>query len=474
MRFILFKFQVWAVSAARTHLSSCMKNTLLRFTVGLLPQFLNFFEYLSVLYILFSGGFVCAEEYKVNVTRGRLEAFPIAVPTFQGGASGLEVSTIISNDLGNSGIFRLIDPRAFVQTADSLAIAPRYSDWRLINANSLVAGKVKVAGGNVVVSYQLFDVFAEKEIDRFEKTVSPAQLRQAAHEIADRIHLRLIGVPGYFNTRILYVAESGPATARQKRLAVMDQDGYGVRYLTNPALGMAMTPRICPTRNEAAFMAYRNRRAQVCFIDLDTGQERTLGNFRNMTFSPRYSPDGKNLVLSYSEHGNSDVYIMDLTTRKVTRLTQNTSINTSPCFSPDGKKIVFNSDRGGSQQLYIMNADGTAQTRISHGEGIYATPVWAPTGDLIAFTKRQGGQFYIGLMHLDGSQERVLTKGDYLVEGPEWAPNGRLLTFYRQGRRDAQGRASSYLYSIHVSGEHEQLIRTASDASDPAWSPLRH
>lgn len=426
-----------------------------------------------LIFTLFLATSLSAAQYEVHVTKGRLEAFPIAIPQLEGDSYANQVFEVLTADLRRSGIFRLLDQKSFIQTADSLRVGPRFGDWRLINAKALLTGNVRQQGSQIAVTYKLYDVYAEREIDSFTKMFPVSKYRSAAHTIADRVYERLIGIPGYFNTQILYVAESGPAKKRLKQLAIMDQDGFNPRTLTNPHLGMAITPRFCPTRPEATFMAYRNNRAQVCLIDLNTGQERSLGNFKNMTFAPRYSPDGQNLLMSYSEHGNSDVYVMNLASKKVVRLTANNAINTSPCFSPDARNIVFNSDRGGSQQLYVMNAHGADQKRISFGQGSYATPVWSPKGDLIAFTKILGGQFYIGIMRPDGSGERILTKGDYLVEGPEWAPNGRLLTYYRQARRGANGQAPANLYTIHVSGDHEQWLRTASDASDPSWSPLR-
>lgn len=430
---------------------------------------LIFFLFINLLIINTSY----AEEFEVHITRGKIEAFPIAIPTLFGDQHAQEMTEIIKADLHRSGIFRLLDPRAFIQTSDSLKAGPRFSDWRLINAKALVTGHVvHDAQGQLRISYQLFDVYLDRETDRFEQVFTSKDLRKVAHTISDRIYERIIGIPGYFNTRIAYIAESGDPKNRQKRLALMDQDGFNQEFLTRAETGMVVNPRFCPTRPEITYMAYRNRQARIYVMDLKTGHERPLGNFANMTFAPRYSLDGNKLIMSYSENGNSDIYLMDLKTRQNKRLTANSSINTSPSLSPDGSKVVFNSDRGGTQQLYVMNEDGSDQKRISFGNGTYATPVWSPLGDLIAFTIRCNDQFFIGVMRPDGSNERILTKGDYMVEGPEWAPNGRLLTYYRQSRRDRQGKAQVNLYTIHVSGEHEQWLRTTTDASDPSWSPL--
>lgn len=438
---------------------------------------MRYFKY-NLVFLLFINLLITqptyAEEFEVHITRGKIEAFPIAISTMFGDQHAQDITEIIKADLHRSGIFRLLDPRAFIQTAESLKAGPRFSDWRLINAKALVTGHVTPdAHGQYRISYQLFDVYLDRETDRFEKTFTLAELRKVAHTISDRIYERIIGIPGYFNTRIAYVAESGHPKNRQKRLALMDQDGFNQEFLTKAETGMVVNPRFCPTRPEVTYMAYRNNQARIYVMDLNNRHERSLGTFANMTFAPRYSLDGNKLIMSYAENnGNSDIYLMDLKTRQNKRLTANAAINTSPSLAPDSSKIVFNSDRGGSQQLYVMNADGSDQKRISFGDGKYATPVWSPLGDLIAFTKIYNGQFYIGVMRPDGSNERILTKGDYIVEGPEWAPNGRLLTYYRQSRRDRQGKAQVNLYTIHVSGEHEQWLRTTTDASDPSWSPL--
>lgn len=414
-----------------------------------------------------------AEEFEVQVTRGKIEAFPIAIPSMFGDPKAHEITEIVKADLHRSGIFRLLDPRAFLQTAESLKAGPRFSDWRMINAKALVTGHVENdVGGQFRISYKLYDTYLDREIDRFEKVFTQADLRKVAHTISDRIYERIIGIQGYFNTRIAYIAESGDPRNRQKRLAIMDQDGFNQQFLTDAKLGMVITPRFCPTRPEITYMAYRNNTARVYVMDLVTGRERSIGQYANMTFAPRYSLDGNKLIMSYSENGNSDIYMMDLKTRHTKRLTSNSSINTSPSLSPDASKIVFNSDRGGTPQIYVMNSDGSDQKRISFGNGRYATPVWSPLGDLIAFTKIYNNEFFIGVMRPDGSNERLLTKGDYIVEGPEWAPNGRLLTYYRQSRRDSKGHAQVNLYTIHVLGDHEMWLRTTTDASDPSWSPL--
>ena len=288
-----------------------------------------------------------------------------------------------------------------------------------------------------------------------------------AHIIADAIYQRLTGETGYFDTRIVYVDESGPRNNRVKRLAIMDQDGANQRFLTD-GRSIVLTPRFSPTRQEITYMSYEGGQPQVYLLQLETGQRELVGNFPGMTFAPRFSPNGQQIVMSLlRDDGNSNIFAMDLRSRNTTRLTTSNAIDTSPSYSPDGSQIVFTSDRGGRAQIYVMSASGGDPKRISFGDGTYSTPVWSPRGDLIAFTKQTRGEFQIGVMRTDGSGERILSSG-FLQEGPTWAPNGRVVMFFRQ----PAGSAGPQLYSIDLTGRNEQKIPTANYGSDPAWSPL--
>jgi TolB protein len=411
-------------------------------------------------------------QVRIDITGGRPEPLPIAIPDFSGGGDpagaqrGREVAAVITNDLRGSGLFRPLDPAAFIQAFASLDERPRFEDWRALKAQALVQGQVQaLPDGRIQVGFRLWDVFASQQLVGTQIVTDPTNWRRAAHMVADEIYKALTGEEGYFDTRIVYIAETGPATNRTKRLAIMDQDGANNRYLTNGE-ALVLTPRFSPTAQEITYMSYFQGVPRVYLFNIDTGRRELLGNFPGMTFAPRFSPDGNKVILSMAESGNSDLYLMDLRTRQSRRLTDNPAIDTSPSFSPDGTRITFNSDRGGSQQIYVMGANGGGVTRISFGDGRYATPVWSPRGDLIAFTKMKGGTFYIGVMAPDGGGERILTEG-YLVEGPTWAPNGRVLMFFRQ-----QPGGATRLYSIDLTGYNERPVPTPTDASDPAWSPL--
>ncbi len=415
-------------------------------------------------------------ELVIDITRGVSQPIPIAVPELFGGSDkdaqmGRDVARVVAADLERSGLFAPIDSRAFIQTTASLQSAPRYADWRQINAQGLVSGKAEFQpDGRLRVEFRLFDVYAETQMVGEAYTTNPTGWRRISHIIADQIYKRLTGEEGYFDTQIVYVAEDGPQTKRRKRLAIMDQDGENHRFLTN-GNDLVLTPRFSPTARELTYMSYEKNNPRVWIYQIDTGRRELLGDFPGMTFAPRFSPDGNRVILSQAINGVTNIYEMNLLTRQKRRLTDSPFIDTSPSYSPDSSKIVFNSDRGGAQQIYVMNADGSGVNRISFGDGRYATPVWSPRGDLIAFTKFKGGEFYIGVMHPDGSGERQLAKG-WLVEGPTWAPNGRVLSFWRETPSDSHNRGTSKLYTIDLTGSNERQVITPVDGSDPAWSPL--
>ena len=412
-------------------------------------------------------------ELRVDITRGHVEPLPIAIVDLAGANEadatlGRQITEVITRNLERSGLFRPIDPAAFIIEPGGMTVRPRFQDWRIINAQALVTGRV-VPGdpGRLVVEFRLWDVFAEQDLVGLKLSGAREAWRSIAHTMSDKIYERLTGESGYFHTRIVYIAETGPPDLRIKRLAIMDQDGHNLRYLSD-GRHLVLTPRFSPTAQEITYLSYERGVPKVYLRDIDTGQQELLGDFPGMTFAPRFSPDGNQVVMTMAQRGNSDIYEMDLRSRQVRQLTNNPAIETAPSYSPDGALIAFESDRGGSQQIYVMRRDGSDEHRITFGKGRYGTPVWSPRGDLIAFTNSYRGQFSIGVMRPDGSGERILAQ-DYLVEGPTWAPNGRVLMFFRSSSRNPD---SAELVSIDLTGRNERILFTSTAASDPAWSPL--
>jgi TolB protein len=412
----------------------------------------------------------------IDVDRARAEPIPIAIPALAGAGGdsdrlGRDIAGVITNNLSRSGLFRPINPAAFVSAPPPDAM-PNFQNWKAIGAQALVTGRVSSEGGDKVrVEFRLWDVLPGTQIQGTAYTTTLPNWRRIAHIISDVIYERLLGEKGYFDTRIVYVANTGPRDRRIKRLAIMDQDGENNRILTDGSF-MALTPRFHPTKDEIAYMSYVNNRPRVYLFDLGSGHQQVLGDFHGITLSPRFSPDGSRVVMAATNDAGSSIYVVDLASRSSRRLTDSGAIDVSPCYSPDGSQIVFNSDRGGDQQLYVMGADGSGVKRISFGKGRYATPVWSPRGDFIAFTRISGDTFAIGVMHPDGTGERILSESWY-VEGPTFAPNGRVLMFWRETPGNGSGRGgTSRLVSIDITGFNEREITTPTDASDPAWSPL--
>ena len=442
-----------------------------------------FFRYLLILIFLTPvNSFALIE---VDISRGNLTPLPIAVSPLSLDKEskqnlkkilkkedlGSEISIVVENNLKKSGLFNPLNKDSFLQKPDIAHFKPRFEDWALIKAQALITGKVTVVDEKLRVEFRLWDVLAAKEMMAIAFTTVPSNWRRVGHIITDKIYERLTGEKGYFDTRIIYVAEEGPKTRRIKKLGIMDQDGFNTKYLT---LGneLVLTPRFNPTNQMVTYLSYFRNLPRVYLLDIETGIQEVVGDFAGMTFAPRFSPDGKKIIMSFAKDGNSDIYTMDLENRIVERITNHPSIDTSPSYSPNGKYICFNSDRSGYQQIYIMKSDGSNVKRISFGKGLYGTPVWSPRGDLIAFTKLHKGKFYIGVMRTNGKGERLLTENFY-QEAPSWSPNGRVLIFYRETKTDAKGEGfSAKLWSIDLTGYNERLVETETDASDPSWSSL--
>jgi TolB protein len=405
-------------------------------------------------------------QIEVDVNRGDVKPLPIAIPVF-GGAQGAEIAQVIMGDLERSGLFAPINQAAYIEKNPDVNVQPRFADWKAINAQALVNGQATVEGGRLTVNFRLWDVYSEQPLLGLQFTTTPENWRKLAHKISDAVYERLTGEKGYFDTRIVFVSESGGRIDRKKQLAIMDQDGANPSYLTDGSY-IVMTPRFSSSSQEITYMALRPEGSSIYLFNLESGRRETLGNFPGMVFAPRFSPDGGRVAFSVERNGNSDIYVMDLRSRTSAKLTSDPSIETSPSFSPDGSRIVYNSDRGGTAQLYVMDANGGGGRRISFGSGRYTTPVWSPTGDFIAFTKQAGGQFHIGIMRPDGTDERLLTSS-YMDEGPTWAPNGRVLMF----SRETPG-AGPRLWTVDVTGRILRAAPYPGSGSDPAWSPLQN
>src|SRR5580692_12571221 len=414
---------------------------------------------------------------RVRIDPTEFRPISIAIPNFVGGSPadgqvGADVAGVITNNLKRSGRYAPIDQAAFIERITNIDVQPQFENWKSINAQVLVTGRMTRQGdGQLKAEFRLWDVFNGKPLAGQQYLTAPEYWRRIAHIISDQIYKNGTGEGGYFDSRVVFIDESGPAERRIKRLAIMDQDGANVHYLTKGA-DLVITPRFSPSTQEITYMEFGQGDPRVYLYNIETGQREIVGNFPGMSFSPRFSPDGQRIIMSLQQGGNSNLFVMDLRSKSTTRLTDTPAIDTSPSYSPDGSQLCFESDRGGKPQIYVMPATGGPAQRISFskddgGGGSYSTPVWSPRGDYIAFTKQGGGLFSIGIMKPDGSGERILTSG-FHNEGPTFAPNGRVLMFFR----DPGGNGGPSLFTVDISGRNEQRVPTPGFASDPAWSPL--
>ena len=411
---------------------------------------------------------------RLKLDQGIIEPMPFAVPNFVPDTPAAtqyatDISRVVATDLTGTGLFREIAPEAFISQVSSFEAPIQFADWKAINADALVTGAVNLSGNTLTVRFRVWDVFSGQELGNGLQFSGPIDgWRRMAHKVADAVYSRITGEGGYFDSRVVFVSESGPKDDRRKRLAIMDYDGANVQYLTDSS-SIVLAPRFSPTGDRVLYTSYESGFPRIYVLDVGKVQRRVLENeVGTMSFAPRFAPDGRTVVFSLSQGGNTDIYTMDIDSGQTTRLTHTPSIETAPSFSPDGRFIVFESDRSGTQQLYVMPAGGGEAKRISFGQGRYGTPVWSPRGDLIAFTKQSKGRFHIGVMRTDGSEERLLT-ASFLDEGPTWAPNGRVIMFTRE-TQGAQGRSG--LYTVDITGRNLRPVRTPDGASDPAWSPL--
>jgi TolB protein len=409
-------------------------------------------------------------DVEARVKKVAVPAFvsPTSAETAAGNTNALarQIAEVIASDLRGSGLFEPIGPSGLRAISLGEVTAPQYDYWQGRNADQLIEGFIKAGSdGNLTVGCYLYDLGTTQEVTRLGFVVPPREWRRAAHKCADAIYSKLTGELPFFDSRIAYIAETGPKGKRVKRLAIMDSDGANHRFITN-GQATALTPRFSPNYKSILYLSYQDGNPRIYVYDVDSGRQRLITASKNPTFAPRWSPDGKTILYSMAVGGNTDVYKISVEGGTPVRLTTAPGIDVGGSFSPDGRQVVFESDRGGNQQIYVMSADGSNQKRISFGAGRHATPEWSPRGDLIAFT-RIAGDFRVGVMSPDGSGERMLTDS-WQDEAPTWAPNGRVIQFFRTEKNSGK----TGIWQVDLTGRNERKLPTPVDGSDPAWGPV--
>lgn len=415
-------------------------------------------------------------ELKVDIIAGALEPISVAVQKIEtvGNVSTEDAAMIrdvVDADLKSTGLFRIVSRDALPEFV-SMGKLPDFKLWSAVKAQVLVQAKLSAeSGGRYNLEFYVWDVNAKEQIEAQSLVASKKSARRLAHIMADAIYERLTGEVGYFDTQIVFIAETGPVHDRTKRMAIMDQDGYGLRYLSDKNT-FVMSPHFSPNMQTIVFLSYRDDDPMVWILDLETGEQRRLGQFGGMNFAPRFSPDGTKIALSLVKDGITHIYEYDIETKSLKQLTFGNSLNTSPSYSPDGKKMAFNSDRSGKQQIYVLDLASGGVERITYGAGRYATPAWSPDGKFIAFTKMADDTFYIGIMDPRGRNEKILAGGWYM-EAPSWAPGSRRLVYYETEKALDGIERISHIRSVDITGQNIYEIELPDDVNgvEPTWSP---
>lgn len=420
-------------------------------------------------YLLFSFLFIKSSFAIVDLelTQGMSQAMPIAVTPFSGQnnpAAPDNLATVISTDLKNSGRFKIVN-----HSADATK-ATDYAYWSSLGADDVVTGSVQSLGGSQVnVHFQLLDPVNASHILLDQNfRVQSVDLRALAHHISDLVFEKLTGIRGVFSTRMAYVVFNprGPAQTRYQ-LEVADIDGYNPRSLlisTQPI----MSPAWSPDGSKIAYVSFENKRSQIYYVDVRTGQRRLITSYPGMNQAPAWSPDGSKMAVVLSKTGQPEIYLVNMLTGGLTQLTRSDSINTEPSFSPDGRSILFTSDRGGSPQIYKLNLASGETSRVTFDGSYNTSASYTPDGSEIVLLHREGSQYDIAVQDVNSSTLSTLTSsGD--DKSPSIAPNGQMILY----TAPYQGRTALALVSIDGRIQLTLPSRGGSSVQAPAWSPFR-
>ncbi|KAF1715286.1 Tol-Pal system beta propeller repeat protein TolB [Pseudoxanthomonas yeongjuensis] len=409
---------------------------------------------------------------EIDIVGGNASALPIAIVPmpYQGSAAApqTDVGSVVRSDLERSGAFRAL-PEASMVERPTRGGEVQYPTWRALKQDYLVVGRVVDAGaGSYRVEYELFDVAKQERLLGLALTARSNAMRDVAHQMADAIYEKILGVRGAFWTRIAYITQTGLGKDARYALMVADSDGFNPQTVVRSAEPL-LSPSWSPDGNRLAYVSFERGNSSIYIQNISTGARELVSSFRGINGAPTFSPDGRKLALTLSRSGNPEIYVMDLGSKQLTQLTNQFGIDTEPTWSADGSSIYFTSDRGGRPQIYRVGAGGGSASRVTFQGNYNATATVSYDGKKIAVAQGSGNNYRIAMMDssLGSPRWSTLSPGS-LDESPSFAPNASMILYAaREGRRGV-------LYAVSADARvRQRLVLAEGDVREPAWSPYR-